>query len=143
MQQEAQIEFFTEGIEFMLDKELEIKSWILKAGDIEKKSLDSIEFVFCSDKYLLQINREYLNHDYFTDIITFPLGSDPIQANVFISIDRVKENAELYKASFENELHRVIIHGILHLFGYGDKTIQEKEKMRSKEDYYLSVRDFV
>jgi len=143
MEKEAQIEFFTESIEFTLDHESEIKSWILKAGKREKKSLDSIEFVFCSDKYLLQINREYLNHDYFTDIITFPLGSDPIQANVFISVDRVKENAELYKVSFENELHRVIIHGILHLFGYGDKTVQEKENMRSKEDEYLFMRDFI
>jgi len=143
MQEETQIEFFNEAIDFKLNNEEEIKRWLLKAGLEEKKALDTIEIVFCSDEYLLQINQEHLQHDYYTDIITFPLGSDPIQANVFISVDRVKENAQLYKVSFENELHRVIIHGLLHLFGYGDKTSKEKELMRSKEDHYLALRHFI
>ena len=140
--QREQIEFFYEATDLILLKEKEIKDWISKTSEDEQKTLGNIEIVFCSDEYLLQINKDYLQHDYYTDIITFPLGSDPIIANVFISVDRVKENAQLYKVSFENELHRVIIHGLLHLFGYGDKTSKEKEHMRSKEDHYLSLRDF-
>lgn len=91
----------------------------------------------------MDINQKHLQHDYYTDIITFPLNNDPIEANVFISIERVKENAQLYKVEFEDELHRVMIHGLLHLFGYKDKTEDEQQSMRSKENYYLAKRSFV
>lgn len=105
----------------------------------EKKQLSRINYVFCSDKRLLEINRQFLRHDYYTDIVTFPLHETgmPIEAEIYISIDRVKENATLFAKSFANELHRVIIHGTLHLCGYSDKTKGQKEKMRSKEDQYL------
>lgn len=106
--------------------------------DVEK-----VDYIFCSDNYLLEINKKYLQHDYYTDIITFPLSENPIEANVFISIDRVKENADLYKVTFEHELHRVMAHGILHLLGYNDSTHEEKQIMRQQEDSLLAQRNFV
>jgi len=90
----------------------------------------------------LEINKKYLDHNFYTDIITFPLNNDPIEANVFISIVRVTENAQLYKQSFEDELHRVIVHGLLHMIGYNDKNELDEKEMRKKEDYYLAKRNF-
>jgi len=102
-----------------------------------------LNFIFCSDNYLLKINVEHLNHDTYTDIITFDYSKeDRISGDIFISIDRVEENAKSHKTSFENELHRVIIHGVLHLLGYGDKEPGQKAEMRQKEDFCLSLRDF-
>jgi len=141
--QESLFNFNIEDIDFDIEKGAELKKWLAFACFKEKKSISFIEYIFCSDAYLLGINQKYLNHDYFTDIITFPLSSDPIEANVFISVDRVKENAQLYKQGFQNELHRVMIHGILHLLGYGDKTKEEQKTMRQKEDEYLSSRTFL
>ncbi len=106
----------------------------------EGKRLSSINYIFCSDKRLLEINRQYLRHDYYTDIITFDLSeSDQTVAEVYISIDRVRDNAKSLGTSFKEELHRVIFHGALHLCGHGDKAKREKEKMREKEDYYISL----
>lgn len=106
---------------------------------MEKKYLASLNYIFCTDKRLLEINRQYLKHDFYTDIITFPLSAPkmPVEAEIYISIDRVRENAKTLDVSFKTELHRVIFHGALHLCGYGDKTKGEKEKMRGKEDKYL------
>ena len=103
--------------------------------------LDALRYIFCSDKYLLEINRQYLNHDYYTDIITFNLSNHPeaVQGEIYISIDRVKDNARQFNASFTQELHRVIFHGALHLCGYKDKTAKEEKLMREKEDQYLAL----
>lgn len=107
----------------------------------EKKQLSNIQFVFCSDEYLLEINKACLNHDYYTDIITFGLSEPnfPIEAEVYISIDRVADNAKNLKLTFKNELLRVVFHGALHLCGYKDKKKSDVEQMRQKEDYYLKA----
>jgi probable rRNA maturation factor len=106
----------------------------------EKTKLSSLNYIFCTDKRLLEINRQFLQHDYYTDIITFQLTSpgEPVEAEVYISIDRVKENAEFMKEAVIRELHRVIFHGALHLCGYRDKSKKEKEEMRAKEEEYLA-----
>ncbi|WP_159521229.1 rRNA maturation RNase YbeY [Sunxiuqinia indica] len=132
------INFYFEDVEeFQLDlpkSEDWIKNTILNEG----KQSGEISFVFCSDDYLLDINRQYLDHDYYTDIITFDyVEGSLISGDIFISIDRVKENADVFKVSFENELNRIIIHGVLHLLGYKDKDLKQKEVMTGKEDYYL------
>ena len=105
----------------------------------EKKALEGLTYVFCSDDYLLDINRRHLDHDYYTDIITFDLSApgSGTTAEIYISVDRVRENARVHGESFRRELHRVIFHGALHLCGYGDKTGEEMKTMRKKEDHYL------
>ena len=104
-------------------------------------SSGSLEIVFCSDDFLLGINQDFLNHDYYTDIITFgEVASDnTISGELYISIDRVKENSSTFNKSLKEELHRVIFHGLLHICGYGDKTAKEIKQMRKKEDYYLDL----
>lgn len=100
--------------------------------------MDSINYIFCTDNALLKINRQFLNHDFYTDIITFDLSeSTSVRAEVYISVDRVKDNAQEIGVSFKSEVHRVIFHGALHLCGYKDKSKKEKEKMRRKEEFYL------
>jgi probable rRNA maturation factor len=117
-------------------------AWLEKVATSENKSIASITYVFCTDEYLLDINIRYLGHDYYTDIITFPYQEGMnIKSDMFISLERVKENAAEFNVSFENELKRVMVHGLLHLMGYGDKTVSDAEKMRSKEDEYLLFFD--
>lgn len=139
--------FLTESIEFnlvdlsyTLRNKTAIRNWIIKTAQKEKKKVGQLAFNFCTDEYLLQVNREHLNHDYYTDIITFDFSSHPIIAgDIYISIDRVKDNAKAEVKTLTNELHRVIIHGVLHLCGYKDKKPSESRLMREKEDYYLSL----
>lgn len=127
--------FFTEDIDFNLSNEERIVTWIQQVIAAEQHELRQLNYIFCSDKYLHQVNVEYLQHDTYTDIITFPYASSPIvESDIFISVDRVKENATAFQTSFQNELLRVIIHGVLHLCGYGDKTECEKQLMREKEE---------
>lgn len=117
-----------------------LKIFIERIFKKEKKGLGTINYIFCSDKRLLEINRTYLKHDYLTDIITFDLSEGlATTAEIYISIDRVKENARNNKVSFKNELHRVIFHGALHLCGYKDKKKEEIAEMRQKEDHYLAL----
>jgi rRNA maturation RNase YbeY len=117
-----------------------IKEWIKQAIKKEKYKLGELSYNFCSDEYLLQINIEHLNHDFYTDIITFELNEDKtIIGDIYISIDRVKDNAKQNNKSFTNELMRVLIHGVLHLCSYKDKTKKDAANMREKEDYYLSL----
>ncbi|MDP2890961.1 MAG: rRNA maturation RNase YbeY [Bacteroidota bacterium] len=117
-----------------------ITSWIKETVISEGKTLGDISFVFCSDDYLLEVNKQYLNHDYFTDIITFDYVEDGvISGDIFISCDRVKENASAFKTGFENELLRIVIHGVLHLLGYKDKSKKDKLLMTQKEDFYLAL----
>jgi rRNA maturation RNase YbeY len=132
------INFYFEDIEeFQLDlprSKKWIKNTILKEG----RKTGDITFIFCSDEYLLEINKQYLDHDYYTDIITFDyVEKDVISGDIFISADRVRENAATFGVSFSNELNRILIHGVLHLLGYKDKEADEKKLMTSKEDNYL------
>ena len=106
------------------------------------KHLISLNYIYTSDEYLLKINKEYLNHDTFTDIVTFDQSTqkDHIEADIFISIDRIKDNANNLNIPVQEELHRVMIHGVLHLIGFRDKTETEKKEMRKKENHYLALR---
>ena len=132
------INFFVENIEFDLKEKIKVKKWINNMVSSESKKVGELNYIFCSDDYILNINREYLAHDYFTDIITFNYNVGKIiSGDIFISIDTVKSNAEKFSNQFNDELHRVIIHGALHLVGFDDTTSQLKLEMTEKEDYYL------
>ncbi|MEQ1676301.1 MAG: rRNA maturation RNase YbeY [Chitinophagaceae bacterium] len=135
----SKVRFFFEQKGFSLENRRALKHFIETIFVKEKKRLSAINYIFCSDKRVLEINRQFLNHDYFTDIITFDLSeSRSIEAEVYISIDRVRENARLLNISFKSELHRVIFHGVLHLCGYKDKKPADIKKMRGKESIYLN-----
>lgn len=138
------INFFSEDIPFNLKKKNAIKSWIRNTILAENQKLNELTFIFCSDEYLLNINKSYLNHDTYTDIVTFDNSDKPgfLTGDIFISIDRIRDNAHKFKVSEDDELHRVMIHGVLHLLGYGDKTKDAKVKMTAKEDEYLKKREF-
>jgi rRNA maturation RNase YbeY len=139
----SKIEIFFEDIKPIKIHRNHIKKSIKNLINKELKLLGDLTFILCSDKYLLKINIEYLQHDYFTDIITFNyVDGKLISGDLFISIERVKENSEEFNTSLYKELYRVIFHGVLHLIGYNDKTVDEKNVMREKEDLYLSEVDF-
>ena len=129
--------FHTEDLNFELDNTKKVEQWILQIIENEGGTLSFINYIFCSDTYLHRINVEYLNHDTYTDIITFPYSDETIESDIFISIDRIRENAKTFNVTFERELHRVMIHGVLHLLGYGDKTEEEQKRMRAREDFWL------
>lgn len=132
------IEFVFEEITSFDFNEEAIGIWIEQSISSENKICGDICFIFCSDSYLLKLNQDYLQHDYFTDVITFDYSSGNIIAgDIFISIDRIADNAKQFNVSFDYELLRVIIHGVLHLCGYTDKSKNNKLKMTSKEDEYL------
>lgn len=140
------IYFFTEEVSYVIRDKNKIRKWVLYVISTEKQKEGNINFILCSDRYLHKTNLEYLDHDTYTDIITFDTSEDQneISGDIFISIDRIRENAETFKTAIIKELHRVMIHGVLHLLGYKDNTSKEKELMRSKEDYYLSLLpDFI
>lgn len=139
----AVINFVSLIPDYSIKNKSSLKKWILSSINKEKKEAGEIAIVFCSDEYLLDINRKYLKHNYLTDIITFQNNDNQlISGDLMISIDRVAENAGKLKIDFKDELHRVIIHGILHLCGYKDKSPTHKKQMTSKEDYYLTLRPF-
>ncbi|MCX7744947.1 MAG: rRNA maturation RNase YbeY [Flavobacteriales bacterium] len=119
-----------------------IYSWLNNVATNEKKTIQSLTIILCSDEYLLSMNRKHLNHDYYTDVITFDLSdtSTYIVGEIYISVDRVKENAASLKQKFVDELHRVMVHGLLHLCGYMDKSSAQIKQMRNKEDFYLLYR---
>ena len=135
------IQYFKEETAFSLENKEVVSDWISRLIIQYDHTLVDLNYIFCSDEYLLQMNKEHLNHDYFTDIITFDSSESEseIEGDIFISIDRVKENASVLNKSFTNELHRVMAHGLLHLFGFGDKGDNEKKVMREKEDLCLSL----
>ena len=118
-----------------------LKKFLASLFKKEGKPLAELQYIFCSDDYLLAINRHYLSHDYYTDIITFDLSEkgQPINAEIYISVDRVRENAREFESSLKKELHRVIFHGALHLCGYKDKTAAQEKKMRQMEEKYLGL----
>ena len=135
--EEGLIDFHFEEVDFDFSQAHQIIQWITNTINREGKSISRIQFIFCTDEYLHEINLKYLNHDTLTDIITFPYLENPIESDIFISIERVKENAKTFGTTFEKELHRIIIHGVLHMIGYGDKTPEEKSLMSKKENEYL------
>ncbi len=119
------------------------KKWIKVCIRSQKKKIGAINYIFCDNAYLLKINQEYLNHDTYTDIISFDYSDETkLSGDIFISIESVKQNAETFSSSFKNELDRVLIHGILHFIGFKDKSKEDKKEMRRQEDYYLSLRTF-
>ncbi|MCM4167857.1 Endoribonuclease YbeY [Arenibacter antarcticus] len=127
--------------DFEIKEEAEYTDWIHRIITSENGLQRQLDFIFCSDEYLLKINQDYLQHDTFTDIITFPYGDDQgiIAGDIFISVDRVKENAQTFEVNFDSEMRRVIAHGLLHLLGFGDKSDQEAKKMREKENEKLKM----
>ncbi len=138
----SSVNYFSEKVNFQLQGSRKTSNWVKRAISKEGKELSCLTIIFCSDRYLSQINERFLKHKTLTDIITFDYSEETnlIEGDIFISVPRVRENAKKYKQDFDLELHRVIIHGVLHLLGYGDKTASQKSKMREKEDAYLSLR---
>ena len=138
------INFFEEDIRYKLKNKTAVKQWIKATIEAEGYQLKELNYILCSDQYLLQINQQYLDHDTYTDIVTFDNSENDgiIEGDIFISIDRIRENAVKFKSGEVNELHRVIIHGALHLLGYQDKKPESKEIMTGKEDQYLLLRNF-
>ena len=135
----SKINFYSEN-DFNLEDEAHYVSWIENVIASEGKSLEEISYIFCDDEYLLKINMEYLDHDTYTDIITFDYSVGKIlQGDIYISTERVRENSESFNVKFEDELRRVLIHGVLHLSGYKDKTEEEAALMRSKEEEKMKL----
>lgn len=136
------VSYFLQDIDFVFKHKRLNNSWLKLVAESEIKKLGNINIIFCSDNYILDVNVKYLGHDYFTDIITFDYCEKNIlSGDLFISIDTVRDNAEFYKTEFEDELNRVIVHGLLHLIGYDDHTPEEQKIMREKENYYLELRN--
>jgi probable rRNA maturation factor len=133
------VHFFFDGVKLTLGNRKELKAFVISIFKDEKRELDSISYIFSTDKTVHNINKKFLNHDFLTDIITFNLSENPnsVVAEAYISVDRVKENALLQKEVFQKELHRVIFHGALHVCGYDDKSRAEKKRMRTMEEHYL------
>ncbi|MFC5626761.1 rRNA maturation RNase YbeY [Algoriphagus winogradskyi] len=135
------INFFAEEVPFSLKEKRKRKDWLKKIAESENHKIEDLNYVFCSDEYLLNINQEYLDHDTYTDIITFDNSEEEniIEGDIFISIERVKENSATHKVKEERELSRVISHGLFHLLGYKDKTKAEAIMMRSKEEFAIKL----
>lgn len=135
------ISYFTEDTDFKFKYRRINNKWLKMVAESEVRKLGDISVIFCSDNYILDINMKYLQHDYFTDIITFDYcEGNTVSGDLFISIDSVRENSVEYGTEFEEELNRVIVHGVLHLIGYDDHTEADQKEMRAKENYYLNCR---
>ena len=139
------IRFFTEDSSVALKNKAKLRDWFINTAKAEGNSIKELNYIFCSDAYLLEMNQSYLNHDTYTDIITFDNSETDrkVLGDIFISIDRIKENAKNFGVTESEELHRVMIHGLLHLLGYSDKSKAEKTTMTEKENHYLALRHFV
>jgi len=138
------IEFIVEEVDFELSDAAELTSWIERIAAVHEHEIVQLTYIFCSDEYLHQVNVEYLDHDTYTDVITFDNSdtSDVIEGDIFISVERIRENAQQLGITFRDELHRVMIHGVLHLLGYADKDLLSQTAMRKKEDDCLLLRTF-
>lgn len=135
------ISYFTEDTDFRFKGRALNNRWLRMVAESEIKRVGDLSIIFCSDNYILDVNMRYLQHDYFTDIITFDYcEGNRLSGDLFISVDSVRENALFYGTEFSDELNRVMVHGLLHLIGYDDHTEEDQKTMREKEDYYLSVR---
>ena len=138
------VRYFKEDTKFEFKHRLLNNRWLKMVAESEIRRLGDINIIFCSDNYILDVNMKYLQHDYFTDIITFDYCEDDrLSGDLFISVDSVRENAIEYGTSFNDELNRVMVHGILHLIGYDDHSDEDIKQMRSKENYYLSLRELM
>lgn len=136
------VRYYNEDIKFDFKQRLSNNRWLKFVAGSELKTLGNVNIIFCSDNYILDVNMQYLQHDYFTDIITFDYCEGQVlSGDLFISVDSVRENAAFYGTEFKDELNRVIVHGLLHLIGYDDHSEDDIKVMRSKEDYYLSFRN--
>lgn len=136
------VRFFFEN-DFNLKNRRAIKLWLAVVAGNERKVIEQVNYIFCNDEYLLEKNMKYLKHNTLTDIISFDYSKgELLTGDIFISTERVIENADVLRQSITDELHRVMVHGLLHYCGYKDKTLKEKELIRNKEDYYLSLRPF-
>jgi len=129
-----------EDVEYTYPSLLHLRKWIGDCVVAEEKEVGPLNIIFCSDAYLLEYNKTYLQHDYYTDIITFEYAANPVEGDLYISLDRVKDNAASRSISLQDEVDRVIVHGVLHLLGYADKSEDEKKMITEKEDFYLSKR---
>ncbi len=141
MNSKSKVFFFYQGINLKIPNKIKLTNFIESIFEAEKKNLKFINYIFCSDKFLLSVNKKYLNNSYYTDTISFNLSDtkNEIIAEVYISIPRIKENSKLYTTSFKSELHRVVFHGTLHICGYSDKKKSEKVLMLKKENKYLEL----
>ena len=138
------VNYFAEDTSFVFKEKRLTNRWLKFVAESEAKRLGDISVIFCSDNYILDVNIKYLQHDYYTDIITFDYcEGNRLSGDLFISIDSVRENASFYRVGFAEELNRVIVHGLLHLIGYDDHTEEDIAVMRAKENYYLSQRPLV
>ncbi len=134
------IRFASQNIDFELPQAEKVKKWVSQVVQLRGKRVGNISYLFCDDEHLLGVNQQFLNHDTYTDIITFDyVVADLISGDIMISVDRVGENAEKFGVSFEQELHRVVIHGVLHLLGQGDKSDAEAVEMRRQEEEALAL----
>lgn len=134
------IRFAVHNIDFELPESQKVRQWVAEVVRQRQKRVGNISYLFCDDEYMLQVNRQYLSHDTYTDIITFDyVAADLISGDILISVDRVGENARMYGMPFDQELHRVIIHGVLHLLGQGDKSPDEAAEMRRQEGEALAL----
>ncbi|MCI7177472.1 MAG: rRNA maturation RNase YbeY [Candidatus Cryptobacteroides sp.] len=138
------ISYYFQDTDFKFRDRRRTNEWLKLAAESEIRRIGYISIIFCSDNYVLDINQKYLQHDYFTDIITFDYcEGDRLSGDLFISVDSVRENSVEFGTEFKDELNRVIIHGLLHLVGYDDHTEKDIKLMRSKENYYLSLRELL
>ena len=136
------VSYFFEDTNFKFNRRRLTSQWLKFTAESEIKRIGQVNIIFCSDNYILDINQKYLQHDYFTDIITFDYcEGKTLSGDLFISVDTVRENAIFYGTEFDDELNRVIVHGLLHLIGYDDHSEEDQRTMRSKEDYYLAQRE--
>lgn len=134
------IRFAVQNIDFVLSEAQMVRQWVTEVVQRRQKRVGNVSYLFCDDEHMLQVNRQYLDHDTYTDIITFDyVAADLISGDILISVDRVGENARTYGVPFEQELHRVIIHGVLHLLGQGDKSPDEAAEMRRQEAEALAL----
>lgn len=135
------INFFNEDIDFKLKGKNNFKAWLKKVAEKEGFRINDLNYIFCSDQYLHKINLEYLDHDTYTDIITFDNSEEEkiIEGDIFVSIERIRENSSILNTLLEEETKRVIVHGLLHLCGYNDYSIEDKEKMRRLESEYILI----
>ncbi|MGB4653959.1 MAG: rRNA maturation RNase YbeY [Bacteroidales bacterium] len=135
----GKVKFYTHGQNYLPKNRLILRQWIIDVVKNEKKTFEEISFIFCNDEFVYNLNVNYLKHDTRTDVITFDYTEGKcISGEIYINVDMVRENANTYNCSISDEIHRVMVHGVLHLLGYKDESISDKEKMTKKEDFYLS-----
>lgn len=134
------ISFFLQDTEFVYKNKMLSRSWLKETALCESRTIGDVNVIFCSDRYILDVNKKYLGHDYYTDIITFDYcEGSRLSGDLFISVDTVRDNSKFYNSAFDDEIHRVIVHGLLHLIGYDDHSEADQKLMRSKENQYLEL----